>query len=210
MLDLQAQYREIRGDVDDAVREVIESQRLVLGPAVERLEREISERVGSPHAVGFASGTDALLLSLKALGLEEGSEVVVPAFTFFATAGAVWNAGLKPVFADIDATSFNVTAESIERARTPRTRAVVVVHLFGQMADMDPILALARDRELAVIEDAAQSVDARQRIDGDWGAAGSLGTPAASRSSPPRTWGRSVMVGWLRREMRSWRSGSGS
>lgn len=189
LLDLQAQYTSIRTELDQAVREVVESQRFVLGPAVERLEAEIAERVGAPHAIGCASGTDAILLPLKALELENGAEVLVPAFTFFATAGAVWNAGLKPVFTDIDPITFNMTAETIEAALTPGTRAVVVVHLFGQMADMAPILELARERGLAVIEDAAQSIDARQRVDGAWRAAGSLGDAGSLSFFPTKNLG---------------------
>jgi dTDP-4-amino-4,6-dideoxygalactose transaminase len=178
LLDLVAQYEQIRDRVDPAVMEVVRSQRFVLGPPVERLESELAERVGVPHAVACASGTDALLLAVRALELEPEAEVVVPAFTFFATAGAVWNAGAKPVFVDIDAATFNMTAETIAPALTPRTRAVVVVHLFGQMAPMEPILELARAQGLAVIEDAAQSIDAAQRLQGEWlsaGAAGDIG-----------------------------------
>jgi dTDP-4-amino-4,6-dideoxygalactose transaminase len=175
LLDLQAQYAQIRDQVEPALREVVESQRFILGPPVERLEAELADRVGVPHAIGCASGTDAILLAVRALELEADAEVVVPAFTFFATAGAVWNAGARPVFADIEPATFNLSADTIEAVLTPRTRAVVVVHLYGQMADMPPILALARDRGLAVIEDAAQSIDAAQHIDGEWRPAGSLG-----------------------------------
>lgn len=189
LLDLQAQYRGIRDEVDPAVMEVVRSQRFILGPAVERLEEEIAARVGTRHGVGCASGTDAILLALKALELEPGAEVVVPSFTFFATAGAVWNAGLRPVFADIDPVTFNITRATIEAALTPRTRAVVVVHLFGQMAEMAPILALARERGLAVIEDAAQAIDARQQIDGEWHAAGSLGDAGCFSFFPSKNLG---------------------
>jgi dTDP-4-amino-4,6-dideoxygalactose transaminase len=175
LLDLQAQYARIRDQVEPALRDVVESQRFILGPPVERLEAELADRVGVPHAIGCASGTDAILLAVRALELEADAEVVVPAFTFFATAGAVWNAGARPVFADIEPATFNLSADTIEAVLTPRTRAVVVVHLYGQMADMPPILALARDRGLAIIEDAAQSIDAAQHIDGEWRAAGSLG-----------------------------------
>jgi dTDP-4-amino-4,6-dideoxygalactose transaminase len=191
LLDLQAQYRTIAGEVDAAMLEVVRSQRFVLGEPVERLEGEIARRVGAAHAIGCASGTDALLLPLKALDLQPGDEVLVPAFTFFATAGAVWNAGLRPVFADIDPATFNLTAETIEAALTARTRAVVVVHLFGQMADMAPILALAEARGLHVIEDAAQSIDARQRVGGagDWRGAGSLGAAGSLSFFPTKNLG---------------------
>ncbi len=175
LLDLKAQYQGMRGELDAAVAGVVESQHFVLGPEVEGLETELAERIGVDHAIGCASGTDALLLGLRGLELEPGDEVIVPAFTFFATAGAVWNAGLRPVFADIDPATFNVTRATLEAALTPRTRALVVVHLFGQMAPMAEILGLAAERELVVVEDAAQAIDARQRIDGAWRAAGSVG-----------------------------------
>jgi dTDP-4-amino-4,6-dideoxygalactose transaminase len=189
LLDLQAQYARIKSDVDPAVAQVIESQQFVLGPAVERLESEIADRVGAGHAIGCASGTDALLLALRGLDLPSDAEVVVPAFTFFATAGAVWNAGLRPVFADIDPDSFNLTRETVEAALTPATAAVVVVHLFGQMAEMAPIMELAEARGLAVIEDAAQSIDARQELDGTSRAAGSLGSVGAFSFFPTKNLG---------------------
>jgi dTDP-4-amino-4,6-dideoxygalactose transaminase len=175
LLDLQRQYATIKTEIDDAVMRVVTSQRFILGPEVEQLERAIASYVGSKHAIGCASGTDALLLGLKALPLQPGDEVVVPSFTFFATAGAVWNAGLKPVFADMDAASFNMTAEHIRAALTPRTRAVIVVHLYGQMAPMQDVLDLARERGLFIIEDAAQSLGARQQHDSADVHSGTLG-----------------------------------
>ncbi len=189
LLDLRAQYLDIREELDSAISEVVESQRFVLGPEVEGLEQEIATRLEVEHAVGCASGTDALLLPLRALELDAGAEVVVPSFTFFATAGAVWNAGLRPVFADIDPDTFNLTRETIEAALTPRTRAVVVVHLFGQMAPMAPILELAAERGLAVIEDAAQSIDARQLMGDRWRAAGSVGTAGCLSFFPTKNLG---------------------
>src|SRR6185369_6279307 len=127
LLDLERQYTSIQSELDRAVADVVRSQRFIMGPRVEQLERELSERIGIKHAIGCASGTDAILLSLKGLELPPGSEVIVPTFTFFATAGAVWNADLKPVFCDIDPATFNMTAETIAAALTPRTKAVVVV-----------------------------------------------------------------------------------
>jgi dTDP-4-amino-4,6-dideoxygalactose transaminase len=189
LLDLEAQYRQVRDQVDPALMEVVRSQRFILGPPVERLEAELAERVGVPHAVACASGTDALLLAVRALELEPDAEVVVPAFTFFATAGAVWNAAARPVFADIDPHTFNLTAATIEAALTPRTRAVIVVHLFGQMADMAPILELGRERGLAIIEDAAQSIDAAQEVDGEWRKAGSQGDVGAFSFFPTKNLG---------------------
>ena len=189
LLDLQAQYGELSEELDAAVHEVVTSQQFILGPEVSALEDELAARVGAEHAVGCASGTDAILLALRALELEPGADVVVPAFTFFATAGAVWNAGLRPVFADIDPATFNLTRATVEAALTPRTRAVVVVHLFGQMTEMAPILELAADRGLAVVEDAAQAIDARQRIDGAWRAAGSVGDAGCFSFFPTKNLG---------------------
>ena len=188
-LDLQAQYRRISGEVDAAIAGVVESQQFVLGERVDALEQAIADRVGVAHAIGCASGTDALLLSLKAMDLPEDAEVIVPAFTFFATAGAVWNAGYRPVFADIDPHTFNITAETIEAALTPRSRAVIVVHLFGQMADMAPILELAGRHDLDVIEDAAQSIDAAQPVGDDWKAAGSVGLTGCFSFFPTKNLG---------------------
>ena len=175
LLDLQRQYATIKNEIDDALTRVVSSQRFILGGEVEKLEQAIGGYVGSKHAIGCASGTDALLLSLKALPLQPGDEVVVPSFTFFATAGAVWNAGFKPVFADMDPVSFNMKAEHIEAALTPKTRAVIVVHLYGQMTPMAPVLELAQKRGLFVIEDAAQSLGARQQHDGRDAHSGTIG-----------------------------------
>ncbi len=162
LLDLSPQYLSIRTEIDEAIQRVVASQYFILGPEVEGFEAEMAEYVGVPHAVGCASGTDALLLPLKALEPRTGDEVIIPAFTFFATAGAVWNAGFTPVFCDIDPVTFNVTAETVEAVWSERTRAVVPVHLFGQMAPMAEINELARERGAVVIEDAAQAIGARQ------------------------------------------------
>jgi dTDP-4-amino-4,6-dideoxygalactose transaminase len=189
MLDLQAQYRAIRDELDAAVRDVVESQRFILGAPVERLEAELARRVGVPHAVGCASGTDALLLSMKALDLPPGSGVAVPSFTFFATAGAVWNAGLRPVFVDVDPDTFNVTAETLEPALEAGVAAVIPVHLFGQMAAMAPILERAAAQGAAVIEDAAQAIGAAQRQGGAWQEAGSLGTMGCFSFFPTKNLG---------------------
>jgi dTDP-4-amino-4,6-dideoxygalactose transaminase len=133
-LDLKLQYQSIRDELDQAVQSVIASQGFVLGPEVQGLEEELAGFLGVPHAVGVASGTDALLLPLKALDPQPGEEAILPAFTFFATAGAAWNAGFKPVFCDVDPDTFNVTGETLEAAWTERTRAVIPVHLYGQMS----------------------------------------------------------------------------
>ncbi len=162
MVDLQAQYAAIKGDVDRAIEAVLRSQHFILGPEVRTLESEMAALVGTRHAIGCASGTDALLLPLMALRAEPGSEVIVPAFTFFATAGAVWNAGLKPVFCDVDPSTFNVTVDTVAPACTDRTVAVIVVHLFGQMAPMEPLVRWAAERGITIIEDAAQGIGAMQ------------------------------------------------
>ncbi len=167
LLDLGEQYDTIRDEVDTAIRRVVDSQRFILGAEVEAFEQALAAYLDDGReVVGCASGTDAILLSLKALDLEPGDEVIVPAFTFFATAGAVWNAGLKPVFCDVDPAHFNLTARTVEAVWTERTRAVVAVHLFGQMAVMDELVALAEAEGASVIEDAAQSIGATQEAAG--------------------------------------------
>jgi dTDP-4-amino-4,6-dideoxygalactose transaminase len=189
LLDLTRQYQAIQPDLDRAVASVVRSQRFIMGPQVEQLEEDIALRTGARFAVSCASGTDAILLSLRALDLEPGSEVIVPSFTFFATAGAVWNAGLRPVFADIEAGTYNLTAENVQRALTARTRAVVVVHLYGQMAEMEPLLELARRHGLALIEDAAQSISAGQMVGGEWRQAGTLGDAGCFSFFPSKNLG---------------------
>jgi dTDP-4-amino-4,6-dideoxygalactose transaminase len=161
-LDLTLQYNSIRDELDEAIQRVIASQGFVLGPEVQGLEEELAGYLGVPYAVGVASGTDALLLPLKALDPQPGDEVILPAFTFFATAGAAWNAGFKPVFCDVDPATFNVTPETLDAVWTERTRAVIPVHLYGQMAPMQEIRQLARPRGAFVLEDAAQAIGARQ------------------------------------------------
>jgi dTDP-4-amino-4,6-dideoxygalactose transaminase len=160
LIDLTKQYESISGEIEAVVSSVMRSQRFILGTEVEALEGEIARYVGVEHAIGVASGTDALLLPLRALRVPPGSDVIVPAFTFFATAGAVWNAGLRPVFCDVDPLTFNVTAEAVAAAWTEKTVAVVAVHLFGQMADMEGLRALGRERGAFVLEDAAQAIGA--------------------------------------------------
>ena len=171
MVDPAAEYRLLKDEIDAAVSRVLASGRYVLGPEGEALESEIAAYVGAPHAVGCNSGTDALHLPLVAAGVGPGDEVVVPAFTFFATAEAVSYTGATPVFADIDPASFNLAVESLERKLTPRTRAVIVVHLFGQCAALEALAAFCRDRKLLLIEDCAQALGAEYdgRRAGSWG-----------------------------------------
>jgi len=158
LLDLKRQYATIRDEVDAAIKRVIDSQHFILGPEVEALEKEIAEYCGCSHAVGVTSGTDALLVSLMALGIGPGDEVITTPFTFFATVGSILRVGAKVVFADIDPQTFNIDAAKVEKAVTEKTRAIMPVHLFGQSADMNPILAVAQKHNVSVIEDAAQAI----------------------------------------------------
>jgi dTDP-4-amino-4,6-dideoxygalactose transaminase len=171
MVDPAGEYRSLKAEIDAAVGRVFASGRFVLGPEGEALEREIAALVGAPHAVGCNSGTDALHLPLVACGIGPGDEVVVPAFTFFATAEAVSYTGATPVFADVDARTFNLSADSLRKRLTPKTRAVIVVHLFGQCAALDEIASLSKEKNLVLIEDCAQALGAEYqgRRAGSWG-----------------------------------------
>lgn len=160
LLDLKAQHAAIRGEVLAAVTEVLDSQVCILGPKVEELERRVAALSGCKYGVGMSSGTDAILAALMALEIGAGDEVIVPAFTFFATAGCVARTGATPVFVDIDPQTYNIDPQRIESAVTPRTKAIIPVHLFGQMCEMDPIMEVARQNSLFVIEDAAQAISA--------------------------------------------------
>ena len=159
-LDLAAQYAAIGAEIRTAVERVLASQQFVLGREGAALETEIANLCGVAHGVGLASGTDALILALRACGVRAGDEVLVPSFTFVATGSAVSALGAKPVFADIRPETYNLDPAELERRVTPRTRAIVVVHLYGLAADMDPILAFAKSRKLPVIEDNAQAIGA--------------------------------------------------
>lgn len=157
LCDIQAQYRALKDGIDAAVLRVLASGQAILGPEVAAFEQETAAFCGARFGVGCGSGTDALVLALHALGIGPGDEVIVPPFTFFATASAVCRVGAKPVFADIDPVTFNIDPNQIEARITPATRAVVPVHLFGQCCDMDAIWDIAEQNRLHVIEDAAQS-----------------------------------------------------
>ena len=175
LLDLVAQYRSIKDEVLPALMAVIERQAFIMGAEVGQLEAAVAGLSRTKHAVGCASGTDALLLPLKALDLRPGDEVITTPFTFFATAGAIHNAGGTPVFVDIEPDTFNIAPAAVEAAITPRTRAIVAVHLFGQLAAVERLLPLAERHGLALIEDAAQSIGARRKVNGAWRMAGELG-----------------------------------
>jgi dTDP-4-amino-4,6-dideoxygalactose transaminase len=159
-LDLKAQYATTRDQVAQAIGEVCESQMFALGPAVARFEENVAEYCGCESAIGVSSGTDALLASLMALGIGPGDEVITTPFSFFATAGSVARVGAKPVFVDVDPDTFNIDPGGIEQRITDKTMAIIPVHLFGQVADMEKITEIARRRNLFVIEDAAQAIGA--------------------------------------------------
>ncbi|MDD2236208.1 MAG: DegT/DnrJ/EryC1/StrS family aminotransferase [Kiritimatiellae bacterium] len=158
LLDLKAQYQTIKPEVDRAVQEVFESQYFILGPTVERCEKNLAEYCRSAHAVGVSSGSDALLLALMCEGIGPGDEVLTTPYTFFATVGAIVRTGAKPVFCDIDPVTFNLDVRQVEARITPAVRVIIPVHLYGQMADMDPLMEIAKRHHLLVIEDAAQAI----------------------------------------------------
>jgi dTDP-4-amino-4,6-dideoxygalactose transaminase len=163
LVDLVAQYHSIQEEIDTAVSSVLESGAFILGPVVGKFEESIAAYLGVAHAVGLASGTDALVLALRALDIGPGDEVLIPAYTFFATAGAVISVGARPVFVDIDPVSYEMDVTQIKSRITPQTKAIIPVHLYGHSADMDPILAIAQARGLKVIEDNAQAFGASYR-----------------------------------------------
>lgn len=172
LLDLRRSAPELDAELEAAFRRVLRSGHYILGPEVEALERECAEYLGAKHAIGVSSGTDALLLALMAIDVKPGDEVICPTFTFFATAGTIWRLGARPVFVDSCPQCFNLRPDALVQKITSRTRAIMPVHLFGQTAEMEPILQLAADKGLAVIEDAAQALGAEYKH----ARAGTLGT----------------------------------
>jgi dTDP-4-amino-4,6-dideoxygalactose transaminase len=174
LLDLKAQYTTIKKEMLAAISEVLESQQCIGGPKVAELEEKIAALSDCKYAVGVSSGTDAILNCLMSLEIGEGDEVITMPFTFFATVGCIARTGAKPVFVDIEPRTFNINAELIKSAVTEKTKAIIPVHLFGQMADMDPIMEIANKYNLAVIEDAAQSITStyKGRKAGNIGTAG--------------------------------------
>ena len=174
LLDLRAQHAAIRETVVDKMMKVVDSQLFILGAAVEELEGQVARLSHSKYAIGCASGTDAILLAMRALDIGRGDEVITTPFTFFATAGTIHNVGATPVFVDIDPKTFNISPKAIAAAITPKTKAIIPVDLFGQMAAMEEIARVAKS--IPVIEDAAQSIGARRSIDGESRMAGEPAT----------------------------------
>ena len=199
LIDLKAQYKELKPEIDAAIERVLESAHFALGPAVESFERDFADYCQTPSAVAVNSGTSALHLALLAAGIGKGDEVITVPFTFVATVAAIEYAGATPVFVDVDSTYYTMDPAALERAITPRTKAVIPVHLFGQAADMDPIVDMARQHGLVVIEDACQAhgADYRDRrvgSIGDFGCfsfypgknLGAFGEGGASVTSDPK------------------------
>jgi dTDP-3-amino-3,4,6-trideoxy-alpha-D-glucose transaminase len=182
LFDTDAQLREVREEVNRAIAAVLDSGRFILGPEVEAFERELAQLLGVRHVVGVANGTEAISIALRSLGIGPGDEVVVPSFTFYASAEAIPHIGARPVFCDVDPGTFCVTAEAVERALTPATRAVLAVHLFGRVAPVEELRRLVEDRNIAIVEDAAQAAGARL---GDQ-RAGSLGDAATFSFFPSK------------------------
>jgi dTDP-4-amino-4,6-dideoxygalactose transaminase len=182
LVDLKTEVGQLWDELQPAVEEVLRSGRFVSGPNVQAFERETAAYVGVRHAIGLNSGTDALVIGLRALGVGSGDEVITTPFTFVATAEAICRVGARPVFVDIDPRTFNLDPAEIERHVTAHTRALIPVHLFGHPADMDPILAIARDKRLGVLEDAAQAFGALYK----GRKAGGLGDAAAFSFFPTK------------------------
>ena len=177
LLDLRAQYDTIRDEIEPILRDVVESQWFVMGPKVADFEQAVAEYCGAEHAVGCASGSDSLLLALMASDIGPGDEVICPSYTFFATAGSIWRLGAKPIFCDIDPTTYNCTVETVTDAigRCKNLKAIMPVHLFGQAVDLDGLMALACANEVPLIEDAAQGIGCRDATGARVGSRGMFG-----------------------------------
>lgn len=175
LLDLKPQYNSLKKELDEALIRVAESQYFILGPEVEKMEKEFCEFLGTKHAYGVSSGTDALLLALMAIGIEPGDEVILPTYSFFATAGVVARLNAVPVLAECDPVTFNIDPNDIEKRITDKTKAIVPVHLYGQSADIDPIMAIAEKYNLFVIEDAAQAISTQYKDGSFVGTIGHIG-----------------------------------
>lgn len=190
MVDLKTQYERLKSDIDAGIREVIESTQFVKGPQVSRFQEHLAEYTGAKHVIAVGNGTDALQIALMALGLRPGDEVITPTFTFIATAEVVALLGLKPVVVDVDWGTMNMSVEAVRKAITPRTKAIVPVHLFGQCANMEPLLEIAREQGLYIVEDACQAIGARYTFsDGTVRQAGTMGHIGCTSFFPSKNLG---------------------
>ena len=175
LLDLKPQYHSLKKELDDAILRVADSQYFILGPEVEKMEKEFCEYLNCKHAIGVSSGTDALLLALMAIDIGPGDEVIVPTYSFFATAGVVSRLNATPVLTDIDPITFNIDPEDFKKKITSKTKAVIPVHLYGQSADLEPIMKIAKEKNIYVIEDAAQAIGTQYKDSKFVGTIGDIG-----------------------------------
>jgi len=175
LLDLKPQYQSLKKELDDAIIRVAESQYFILGPEVEKMEKEFCEYLKCKHAIGVSSGTDALMLALMSIDLKPGDEVIVPTYSFFATAGVVSRMNAVPVFADINPVTFNIDPEDVKRKVTSKTKAIIPVHLYGQSSDMEPVIKIAKENNIYIIEDAAQAIGTQYKDGKCVGTIGDIG-----------------------------------
>ena len=190
MVDLQTQYQHIKEDIDRGIQAVIDSASFIKGPAVASFQENLEKYTGSKHVIPVGNGTDALQIALMALGLKPGDEVITPTFTFIATAEVVALLGLKPIVVDVDWETMNISVDAIRNAITPRTKAIVPVHLFGQCADMEAIMAIAKEHNLYVVEDACQAIGAKYTFsDGSTRQAATIGHIGCTSFFPSKNLG---------------------
>lgn len=175
LLDLKPQYKSLKKEIDETLIRIAESQYFILGPEVDKMEKAFNEYLGCKHSVGVSSGTDALLIALMAIDIKPGDEVIVPTFSFFATAGVVARMNAIPVLVDSDPVTFNIDPAEVEKKITPKTKAIIPVHLFGQSCEMDQVMTIARKRKIKVIEDAAQAIGAQYKDGRCVGTIGDIG-----------------------------------